>query len=196
LETLLNRRQKSQRSFPHKVVPLLAGPNYANILRVVGQALEILEVTEYDLRILGNDWLVHAYFLPGKLTALNRNAKWVAGASRYRSEPNHKETSVDFRFTPAQISQLAQEFTRKRGIPNLASDIFGTAELLRVVGHHLDLQKVYLLGIFRRDQFLTLRYENAHGENRQEFFQTSFFYRLFVTMYVKRRSRVVPARLN
>ena len=184
------------RPFPHKVVPLLANPNYANILRVVGQALEMLEVAEYDLRIDGADWLVSAYFLPGKLKSLGRNPKWNSGAARYRADPEFKETSLQLRFTPGQISQLAHEFLLKRGIPNLHSDIFGTAELLRVVGHYLDLQKFCLLGIFRRDQFLTLRFVTARGEQKQEFYQTAYFYRLFVKMYVNRGERVEPEKVQ
>ena len=100
------------------------------------------------------------------------------------------------RFTPGQVSQLAREFSGRRGIPNLHSDIFGAAELLRVVGHYLDLQKFCLLGIFRRDQFLTLRFVTARGEQKQEFFQTAYFYRLFVKMYVNRGERMNPGKLQ
>jgi hypothetical protein len=144
------------------------------------------------LRIDGADWLVSAYFLPGKLKSLTRNPKWNSGASRYRTDPQFRETNLELRFTPGQISQLAQELIGRRGIPRLHSDIFGAAELLRVVGHYLDLQKLCLLAIFRRDQFLTLRFVTARGEQKQEFFQTAFFYRLFVKMYVTRGERMNP----
>jgi hypothetical protein len=192
----LKIQRKPARSFPHKVVPLLINPNYANILRVIGQALEMLEVAEYDLRIDGNNWLVNAYFMPGKLKSLIRNSKWASGASRYRTDPQFKETNLDLRFTAGQISQLARELTGRRGIPNFHSDIFGTAELLRVVGHYIDIQKFCLHGIFRRDQFLTMRFVTARGEQKQEFFQTAYFYRLFVKMYVNRGDRMSASKLQ
>ena len=180
---------------PHKVIPLLRDPNYANILRVVGQALEILNVAEFDLRIINDDCVINAYFPLAKLRSLAKYQMWIFGASRHRTDSNPRSTNIEFRFTPAEISRLAQEFARRRGNPNRSSDAFGVAELLRVVGHYLDLKKVSLLGIFRRDQFLTLRYRADHASHRQEYFQSSFFYNLFVKMYVK-RSKPVSKSLN
>ena len=178
-----------QTPVPHKVIPLLRDPNYANILRVIGQALEILNVAEFDLRIIDNDCVINAYFLPAKLRSLAKYQTWIFGASRYRTDSHARSLDVEFKFTPAEISRLAREFARRRGNPSRTSDTFGVAELLRVVGHYLDLKKVPLLGIFRRDQFLTLRYRADQASHKQEYFQSSFFYSLFVKMYVQRSDR-------
>jgi len=178
---------------PHKVIPLLRDPNYANILRIIGQALEILNVAEFDLRIIDNDCVINAYFLPTKLRSLAKHQMWIFGASRYRTDSTARSTNIEFRFTPPEICRLAQEFARRRGNPNRSSEAFGVAELLRVVGHYLDLKKVSLLGIFRRDQFLTLRYGADHGSHKQEYFQSSFFYSLFVKMYAKRSDPVAKS---
>lgn len=181
---------------PHKVVPLLKDPNYANVLRIIGQALEMLNVAEFDLRIIDNDYVVNSHFLPARLRSLAKRQMWLF-ASRYRPDASTREINLEFKFTPAEICRLAQEFGRRRGNPSRNLDTFGVAELLRVVGHYLDLKKVSLLGIFRRDQFLTLRYAADGGSYKQEYFQASFFYSLFVKMYVRRTDRISQSnRLN
>jgi hypothetical protein len=194
LKPSTNRRPLS---VPHKVVPLLKDPNYANFLRVVGQALEILNVAEFDLRIINDDCVINSHFLPAKLGSLAKRQIWIPGVSRHRTDSGNREIDIEFKFTPAEICRLAQEFGRRRGNPNRNLDSFGVAELLRVVGHYLDLKKVSLLGIFRREQFLTLRYAADAGSYKQEYFQSSFFYSLFVKMYIRRSNRASQTnRLN
>ncbi|HWP58523.1 MAG TPA: hypothetical protein VNL14_11585 [Candidatus Acidoferrales bacterium] len=190
MKPVANRRYR----VPHKVIPLLRDPGYANILRIVGQALEILGVEEFDVRILDDNYFVSAHLAHRRLGSLMRRHAWIMGATRYRGEDN-RAGAIEFCFTPSEISRLAREFTRRRGNPTRSSDDFGVAELLRVVGHYLELKRVPLLGIFRRDQFLSLRYRSDQSNYRQEYFQCSFFYGLFVKMYLRRADRI-PSTLT
>ena len=118
----------------------------------------------------------------------NRAAEQVFGFPEIFIAPARgEEKTIRLRFTPGDITWLTREIRAKRrnfsGVPN----VFSTSEFLRIVGHYMDIQRTFLVGLSRNDQFLTLNYETRQGERVLATHPVSFFDDLFIRMCLKRK---------
>jgi hypothetical protein len=169
-----------------KILPLLEKPNYARILRAVGQALDELKVESFQLMADGSDFAVvgRSYL---ELFAGHQKEVVLEKFCRNLQPARGEEKTIRLRFTPGDISWLTREIRAKRrnlsGVPN----VFSTSEFLRIVGHYMDIQRIFLVGLSRNDHFLTLNYETRQGERVLATHPVSFFDDLFIRMCLKRK---------
>jgi hypothetical protein len=177
-----------------KIIPLLQKPNYARILRAVGQALDELKVESFQLMADGSDFTVvgRSYL---ELFAGNQKEIVLQKFCRNLQPARGEEKTIRLRFTPGDITWLTREIRAKRrsfsGVPN----VFSTSEFLRIVGHYMDIQRTFLVGLSRNDQFLTLNYETRQGERVLATHPVSFFDDLFIRMCLKRKLPSDPSAI-
>ncbi|TMA09619.1 MAG: hypothetical protein E6J89_12520 [Deltaproteobacteria bacterium] len=141
-------------------------PNYAQTLRVIGQALEERRFKDFDIKSEGKHYLI-----------------------RDLTETEPSSQPVEFRYTREDIERLEQEAQARRRDPSRTPDFTSLSQLLRTVGDYLDARDGRLLGISRRSPLLTIEYETGQRRRREEEHLASSFYDLSVRMYKQRKRR-------
>jgi hypothetical protein len=135
----------------------------AQVLRAIGQALEVLNLKDFELLNAGEDYLV--------LGDTASPPSSVALVLRYTLD------DVDW------LERRGQGRRRRwRGMPNP----YSLSQMLRVVGSYIDHRGGRLLEVARRGQWVTIQYNTARGQRKQEEHLDSSIYDLSVQMFLHR----------
>ena len=143
----------------------------SEILRVIGQDLEIRGIKAYDLRDEGERILVQC---------------------GYQDPP--AATPVTLYYTPRDIKELRLQGEEKRGQFTEQRDFFTLSQTLRAIGGHVDQKKARFVRVSNNDCYgadavFRIEYETRDGERMVEDRSGSAIYDLCVTMY-KRRGKL------
>jgi len=173
-------------------------------LRAVGQGLESLDVEDFDLQAEGGGYFAlgmphapakaadAASSLQSGLKDTLQNA-WHSLTGRVdNSDKAAKAPSNVLRilFTPEGILRLECEGMLKRsndsvGIPNLKK----LAQVLRMVGEHLDTKSGRLLKASKRQERISFEYETASGQHMKEEWKLSQLYDSWAKVSSQREQR-------
>lgn len=153
---------------------------YQNILRAIGQGLENLDVTSFELEVLGNHYVVsgkckEANMLDAPKAPLTKSfLRFFRYVNKMKTADNSELEPFNFdglRFTRSDIELLDRKgkvlrSSRVRLPPNPAS----IAQVLRMTGAYLDLNHSQLQRLSWHDRILTLWHANERGiEAKEEF---------------------------
>jgi hypothetical protein len=162
-------------------------PRTSHILRAIGQEIQRLHIGSFDLRVEDGN-----YILKGRESrnqeVLNTGSKISLLRPWIRSEET-KSTIIELRFTPQDITFRSLEVMSKRDISPTTPDAFSLPELMRTVGYYIDQKQAHLQRLTRRGEILLLDYQTAEGTEVHERNPISFYYDLFVQMYLQRSGR-------
>jgi hypothetical protein len=164
---------------------------YAQTLRAIGQSLELLHIESFDLESRGNDYLVR-----GRTAApprvVQESVLWVFWRLKDRDpSPQAVPEAFGLLYTPEQIDQLENKGRAKRHDPHGMPDTTSVSQILRATGAYLDAKGARPLGISRREQEVTVRYETAEGQGAFEEHALSFFHDFGIRMYGDRRNNLL-----
>jgi hypothetical protein len=145
--------------------------NYSEVLRVIGQDLEIRGIKAFDIRDEGEKILVQC---------------------GYQMPP--AATPVTLTYTPRDIRELRPQGEEKRGQPLERRDFFTLSQTLRAIGGYVDQQKARLIRLSNNefsgaDVVFRIEYETREGERLVDNRSGSAIYDLCVNMY-KRRGKL------
>jgi hypothetical protein len=145
--------------------------NYSEILRVIGQDLEIRGIKAFEIRDEGEKILVQC---------------------GYQMPP--AATPVTLSYTTRDIRELRPQGEEKRGQASERRDFFTLSQTLRAIGGFVDQQKGRLIRLSNNDFSGTdvvfrIEYETRAGERLIDNRSGSAIYDLCVNMY-KRRGRL------
>ena len=145
--------------------------NYSEVLRVIGQDLEIRGIKAFDIRDEGEKILVQC---------------------GYQMPP--AATPVTLTYTPKDIRELRPQGEEKRGQPLERKDFFTLSQTLRAIGGYVDQQKARLIRLSNNefpgaDVVFRIEYETREGERLVDNRSGSAIYDLCVNMY-KRRGKL------
>ncbi|HSF58335.1 MAG TPA: hypothetical protein VLD83_09705 [Candidatus Binatia bacterium] len=145
--------------------------NYSEVLRVIGQDLEIRGIKAFDIRDEGEKILVQC---------------------GYQMPP--AATPVTLTYTPKDIRELRPQGEEKRGQPLERKDFFTLSQTLRTIGGYVDQQKARLIRLSNNefpgaDVVFRIEYETREGERLVDNRSGSAIYDLCVNMY-KRRGKL------
>lgn len=151
--------------------------NYAQSLRVIGQALELAKVSAFTLESDGQNYRLQS-------DSMSRTSEWMlryaAGesdlpTSGYRRAPADQVKSANPKavpFSQTVIARLDQrEAHRRRSLAQAPEQTFGKlSHLLRTLGDHLDRNSARRFQIFWMTDAIVLDYQRADGfTDRQRF---------------------------
>lgn len=145
--------------------------NNSEVLRVIGQDLEIRGIKAFDIRTEGEKILVQGgYQLPPAATP------------------------VTLSYTPRDIRELRPQGEEKRGQGSERKDFFTLSQSLRAIGGYIDQQKARLIRLSNNefsgaDVVFRIEYETRAGERLVDHRSGSAIYDLCVNMY-KRRGKL------
>ena len=173
--------------------------DYAQLLRAIGQALEILEFGSFVIEFADGDFLVR-----GSATTSTEQAKareirqrvtqfvWDALPGDRASDAEIEfamskwPANLDLRYTPKDIDRLDQQGRGKRkqdaGVPDVAS----LSQLLRTIGAYVEQKRVRLVKITGSAESLVIAYETVAGGRGQETVSAASLYEFWVQLYLQR----------
>jgi hypothetical protein len=175
---------------------------YAQLLRAIGQALEILNFGTFEMEVAEEDFVVRGTAATSsqqqEAQALRERVRkfvWEALPGGAGSEAELESAmslwpaKLDLRYTPRDVDRLQQEGRAKRqssaGVPDVAS----LSQLLRTIGAYVEQKKSRLVKISRYGESLAIHYETAGGETREESVSAGSLYEFWAELYLKRSSR-------
>jgi hypothetical protein len=168
---------------------------HAQILRVIGQALNKLHVKTFELKIQGNKYFLRAEATKPllKKSRIQNGLKSQLWALRRRFQgpyrAKHPSVVFELRYTPQDINDLESKGQARRQDPKGMPDAYSLSEILRVVGAYVDLKGARLLEVSKQGQWVTIRYQTAQDRTHMEKVEISSFYAIFVRMYLRRSDR-------
>lgn len=143
--------------------------SYSEILRVIGQDLEIRGLKAFDIRDEGDRICVQC---------------------GYQVPP--AATPVTLCYTPRDIEELKPQGAEKRGQSSKPEDFFTISQTLRAIGGYVDQKKARFLRLSNNDcpgadVVFRIEYETRERERLVEDRSGSGIYDLCVNMYKRRR---------
>ena len=143
--------------------------SYSEILRVIGQDLEIRGIKAFDIRDEGDRICVQC---------------------GYQVPP--AATPVTLYYTPRDIEELKPQGAEKRGQSSKPEDFFTISQTLRAIGGYVDQKKARFLRLSNNDcpgadVVFRIEYETRERERLVEDRSGSGIYDLCVNMYKRRR---------
>jgi hypothetical protein len=147
------------------------GISYSDMLRVIGQDLEIRGIKAFDIRDEGERIFVQC---------------------GYQDPP--AQTPVTLYYTPRDIKELEPQGAEKRGQASKPGDFFTISQTLRTIGGYVDQKKARLIRLSNNDcpgadVVFRIEYETREGEHVVDDRSGSAIYDLCVNMY-KRRGKL------
>ena len=168
-------------------------PNeYAQLLRAIGQALEVLQFGSFTMEFTGGDFLVRG-------SAATSTEQEEAQAIRegilkfvWEALPGYapSEAELDFamstwpvqlnlRYTPKDVDRLEQQGKAKRESAARVPDIASLSQLLRTIGAYVGQKRARLVKISRHGESLAFQYDTVEGDMKEETVSaTSFLHRI------------------
>ena len=148
--------------------------SYSEILRVIGQDLEIRGIKAFDIRDEGDRFFVQC---------------------GYQDPP--AATPVTLYYTARDIEELNRKAGEKRGQPSKQGDFFTLSHTLRAIGGYVDQKKARLMRLSNNDcpgadVVFRIEYETRERERVVDDRSGSAIYDLCVNMY-KRRGKLAKS---
>lgn len=174
---------------------------YAQLLRAIGQALEVLQFGSFAMEFTGQDLFVRG-------SAATSTEQEEARAMRqklikfvWEALPGERapEAEIDFamstwpakldlRYTTKDMDRLEQEGKAKRQTITGVPDVTSLSQLLRTIGAYVEEKKARLVKITRSGESLAIQYETIGGETIEETVSAASLYEFWVKLYLQRSS--------
>ncbi len=199
-ETYVATKKHDQQTEEKSIPPF----DYACHLRAIGQDLENLRLTRFNLECSGNLYLVwprtdNVDSPPlTSLLANRRFRKLWTDRVQPRSQGREEYVTVSplrrmkrYSYTPREIESIEQAGRRRRRLDSAASDGHSLSQLLRTVGALVNQRNQRLLGISWEEVAVNVVFENDRGQREIEVFRPDHLYDLWVRMYLRRNNRAL-----
>ena len=178
--------------------------DYAQPLRAIGQALEVLNIQAFEMEVTKDK-----FFVRGTVGDLDTN-RWkqkdvqskirsVWGALMESDHADHQEDSwsrkggrrsIDLCYTLEDVERLEGVGRARRGNSQAKADITSLSQILRSVGGYLSKKSASLIKVTRETKLVTVEYETSLGNRMKETFSAQDLYDLWVGMYLQRVERM------
>ena len=177
---------------------------YAQSLRAIGQALEILNIQGFEMELSSDDFVVRGNisqapnkFVHDPVSMEKLKAIWgeTPGADGSVCHLEERRTPgmfsrIDLRYTSQDIERLEQEGRSRRGNSHKMADGSSLSQVLRCIGGYLSQKRARLSKITREVDSVAVEYETSSGSKMQETLSTTDLYDLWVRMYLQRAERM------
>jgi hypothetical protein len=184
---------------PKQLVSMTEPDEYAQLLRAIGQALEILHFGSFTMELTGGGFLVRGSAATSTKQAEARAIReriikfvWEALPGERASDAEIEfamttwPAELDLRYTPKDMDRLEQQGKAKRqhvaGVPDVAS----LSQLLRTIGAYVAQKRARLVKITRFGEALAIEYDTVGGRRRQEEVSAASLYEFWAQLFLQR----------
>jgi len=176
---------------------------YAQPLRAIGQALETLNLTTFEIEPTGDDFYVrgilaaaHSALVEDGLTPEKLSTVWGSLPPREQENADSEATAatpvltpIELQYSPKDVDRLEQEGEARRTDMHRVPDTASLSQVLRCIGAYLNQKPARLIKLIRELDRVTIEYETSLGTGLRETFAASALYDLWVRMYMQRAER-------
>jgi hypothetical protein len=177
---------------------------YDQTLRAIGQALEPLEIQDFDLEINASDYVVRGQTKTQESTKEAIKKRGLKNAlkdawDRFEAkslgqEMPHQLSSpflvLELHFGPEDIDRLERQGKAARSSDTKgATNPYRLSQLLRAVGAYVSRKSMRLLKVSKRKDWVAIEYETVHGRNGIENFRTMDLYDYWVHLFKQRKNQ-------
>lgn len=177
---------------------------YDRSLRAIGQALEILNIQNFEMEPAGDDFLVtgsvpftaREEILSGRYNGRDELALiWGALPSGWDQPWSGKGSSsssfsrLDLCYTVQDVYRLDEEGRARRGSSQDSADASSLSQVLRSIGAYLNQKRARLCKINRELDSLAVEFKTSMGSIIKETLTLKDLYDLWVRMYIQRSER-------
>ena len=173
-------------------------------LRAIGQDLENLRLTRFNLECTASAYLVWPRVDTvdsqplTSLLANRRLRKLWQDRLQPRSQGREEFVTISalaqmkrYRYTPRELETIELTGRRRRRLGSGIADGHSLSQLLRTVGALVQQRNQKLLGISWQELAVSVVFENDHGQREIEVFRPDHLYDLWVRMYLRRNNRAL-----
>lgn len=183
----------------------IGNTDYGRHLRIIGQDLENLHFSRFNLEFTGDAYLVWARPESGtgdQNPLLRISRRRLQKLWKNRMEPHtvgHQETYTDasehpatrLRYSLQDLDRIERDRRQLRRALSGNADGHGLSQLLRTIGELLEQRNERLLGISWQELSISMIAENSQGRKGIDVFRPDNLYDLWVKMYLKRDNRAI-----
>lgn len=170
--TVISRQPPQLRQLARKA-PLPR--NCAGDLRAVGQALEQLQLKNFNLKRDGRSYLIW-----------NRDSAYSPDNIKLPHMAGLDSTAPNYRLSAEDVERIEREGVSRRSQRFHPVDGHKLSHLLRALGTQIERRGRRLLGITWREEAVRVIVESARGRRRIEPIRSDVLYDLWVRMYLRR----------
>jgi hypothetical protein len=179
--------------------------DYARHLRAIGQDLELLHFSHFNLEFTGDAYLVWVRsndssenrkpllrVSKNRLNKLWRNRtppRSIGHEERYPISPS--QTGRRLRYSVQELDRIEKDQRAQRQRQSGNADGHSLSQLLRTIGDLVGQRSERLLGIAWQELSIGVVVETSQGKKEIEVFRPDNLYDLWVRMYLKRDSRAL-----
>ena len=150
---------------------------YAQTLRAIGQALETLDIGDFNFEPDGDNYLVNGTS-SGKRRRISQAVDPIAPVS-----------AIEVSYSPGDVERLEHEGRNQRANVHGTTDSSRLSQALRVIGSYLSQKYSRLLRISRTGESFEVQYQSSLGSRFSEKFSAADLYDLWVRFYMQRSMR-------
>ena len=179
--------------------------DYARHLRAIGQDLEVLRFSNFNLEFTGDAYLVWVKtsdnaerdqpllrLSKNRLQKLWRNRTPPRMLGHEESfPPSSAQTGKRLRYSVQELDRIEREQRARRRPQSANADGHSLSQLLRTLGDLLGQRSERLLGIAWQDLSIGVVLQTPQGRKEIEVFRPDNLYDLWVRMYLKRDNRAL-----
>ena len=188
----------------HAMDSKISPADYARHLRAIGQDLENLHLSTFNLEYVGDAYLVWVRsegeveanpvlrISKNRLRKLWRNK--MPALPIGHEEPDQRsqsETGRRLRYSVRELDRIEREQRARRRRQSGSADGHRLSQLLRTVGDLVNQRGERLLGIAWQELSVSVVVETPTGRKEIDVFRPDNLYDLWVRMYLKRDSRAL-----
>lgn len=156
----------------------MASLSYAQSLRAIGESLEVPGVSAFDLEKDDDNYIVR--LTDSKPTRKTNFVKRIAGKLR-GSRKSDKQATKPLRYTPSDISRLVAEQQLRHGKTNVMADAHKLAQVLRVLGDHLDRKQARVFTLSASSDSVAVWFETNSVQQKRETYTVANLYDMAVS---------------
>lgn len=178
---------------------------YAQPLRAIGQALEVLNMQDFEVEPAGDDFYVRGNLpsatnraLLGRgCTAEELRAIWGAMPGDDSEAADHQDRNhlslfssrVELCYSAQDVERLDENGRARRGRVQVSADAYSLSQILRSIGAYLQQKRARLCKLSRETDSVVVEYESSMGSRIKETLAIRDLYDLWVRMYLHRAER-------
>jgi hypothetical protein len=184
---------------------MMVGTGYAQPLRAIGQALEVLNMQNFEMEPVGDDFYVWGNLPSATNRALlergygAQELQTIWGAlpgeineladRQARTNLSLITSRVELCYTAQDIERLEEKGRARRGQAAKSADAYSLSQIMRSIGAYLNQKRARLCKLSREVDRVVVEYETSLGSRMKETLAIKDLYDIWVRMYLQRAER-------
>lgn len=162
-------------------------------LRTIGQDLEKIPLTDFDLKLEGKQCLVRG---TARVPSSNGFRRWWRRSNKTDATVRHRKTvatPVEKIYALEDIERLDEEGRSQRQAPDGSPDLYATSQMLRVMGAYSESRRYRLVSLRKQGALMKFGFLDTAGNIQTENRSYSELYDFGFRLSLERGRRIRSA---